>query len=333
MEALVDPLAGFHPAVAEWFSEHVGQPTPPQVLGWPSIAAGKHTLILAPTGSGKTLAAFLACLDQLWKEPRTTKGVQLLYISPLKALNNDIFRNLHVPLLGVQRQAEQRGEKLPAISVGLRTGDTPTNERQKQLRKPPDVLITTPESLNLLLTSKGREILGTVRWCIIDEIHVLCPNKRGVFLAMLLERLQHLTGDPGFTRIGLSATQRPLDEVARYLGGLRYSKETGLAPRPVNIVDAGQRKKLDLQVVSPVERFGPLPEKSIWPSIYRYLHQQIHEHRSTIIFANNRRAVERITTAINEVEEEALAGSNSDQDQVTQLYASTDGKKPLPPSP
>lgn len=333
MEALVDPLAGFHPAVAEWFSEHVGQPTPPQVLGWPSIAAGKHTLILAPTGSGKTLAAFLACLDQLWKEPRTTKGVQLLYISPLKALNNDIFRNLHVPLLGVQRQAEQRGEKLPAISVGLRTGDTPTNERQKQLRKPPDVLITTPESLNLLLTSKGREILGTVRWCIIDEIHVLCPNKRGVFLAMLLERLQHLTGDPGFTRIGLSATQRPLDEVARYLGGLRYSKETGLAPRPVNIVDAGQRKKLDLQVVSPVERFGPLPEKSIWPSIYRYLHQQIHEHRSTIIFANNRRAVERITSAINEAEEEALAGSNSDQDQVTQLHASTDGKNPLTPSP
>jgi ATP-dependent Lhr-like helicase len=301
----INPLAGFHPAVADWFTQHLGEPTPPQVLGWPSIAAGQHTLILAPTGSGKTLAAFLACLDRLWKEPERGRGVQLLYISPLKALNNDVFRNLHVPLLGVQKQAELRGESLPHISVGLRTGDTTTSDRQKQLRKPPDVLITTPESLHLLLTSKGRDILTNVRWCIIDEIHVLCPNKRGVFLAMLLERLQHLTGEPGFTRIGLSATQRPLEEVARYLGGLRYTKGQGLEARPVHIVDAGQRKKLDLQVVSPVERFGPMPEKSIWPSIYRYLHDQISSHRSTIVFANNRRAVERITGAINEVEEEA----------------------------
>lgn len=305
MSAVNEPLSLFHPAVQQWFQEKVGAPTPPQVLGWPSIAAGNNTLILAPTGSGKTLAAFLACLDQLWKEQRKAKGVQLLYISPLKALNNDIFRNLHFPLLGVQEMATKRGEKLPSISVGIRTGDTTTQERQKQLRKPPDVLITTPESLHLLLTSKGRDILGDVRWCIIDEIHVLCPNKRGVFLAILLERLQRLAAGPGFVRIGLSATQRPLEEVARYLGGLSYSKEQGLVPRPVNIIDAGQRKQLDLQVISPVERFGPLAEKSIWPSIYRYLHEQITNHRSTIIFANNRRSVERITTAINEVHEEA----------------------------
>lgn len=303
MMASSDVLNLFHPAVAQWFSEKLGTPTPPQVQGWPSIAAGQNTLILAPTGSGKTLAAFLACLDQLWKSLRSGAGVQLLYISPLKALNNDIFYNLHQPLLGVQQVADRRGEKLPAISVGLRTGDTTTSERQKQLRKPPDVLITTPESLNLLLTSQGEKVLSTVRWCIVDEIHVLCPTKRGVFLAMLLERLQHITGEPGFVRIGLSATQRPLEEVARYLGGLQYTSE-GLLSRPVTIVDAGQRKQLDLQIVSPVERFGPLPEKSIWPSIYRYLHEQVQTHRSTIIFANNRRSVERITTAVNEVHEE-----------------------------
>lgn len=319
METPGEPLELFHPAVSQWFREKVGKPTPPQIKGWPAIARGENTLILAPTGSGKTLAAFLACLDQLWKAPERGKGVQLLYISPLKALNNDIFRNLHVPLVGVQQMAEKRDEKLPAISVGLRTGDTTTQERQKQLRKPPDVLITTPESLHLLLTSKGRDILGSVRWCIIDEIHVLCPNKRGVFLAILLERLQQLTGDPGFVRIGLSATQRPLDEVARYLGGLRYSKETGIAPRPVTIVDAGQRKQLDLQVVSPVERFGPLAEKSIWPSIYRYLHEQITRHRSTIVFANNRRSVERITTAINEVHEEQRQHAEN-HSQNTEVY-------------
>lgn len=309
----VDVLSLFHPAVGQWFQEKLGKPTPPQVQGWPSIAAGNNTLILAPTGSGKTLAAFLACLDQLWKAPTRREGVQLLYISPLKALNNDIFCNLHQPLLGVQQYAERRGEKLPAISVGIRTGDTTTSERQKQLRKPPDVLITTPESLHLLLTSQGEKILRNVRWCIIDEIHVLCPTKRGVFLAVLLERLQHLTGDPGFVRIGLSATQRPLEEVARYLGGLHFTAGS-MQSRPVHIVDAGQRKKLDLEIVSPVERFGPLPEKSIWPSIYRYLHSQITTHRSTIIFANNRRAVERITTAINEVHEEAQqeAGESAD---------------------
>jgi ATP-dependent Lhr-like helicase len=297
----------FHPAVSDWFREVIGTPTPAQVKGWPAIVAGQNTLLLAPTGSGKTLAAFLACLDQLWKEPTLSAGVQLLYVSPLKALNNDIYRNLHVPLLGVQEIALRRGERLPRINVGLRTGDTTTQERTKQLRTPPHVLITTPESLHLLLTSNGREMLRSVRWCIVDEIHVLCPNKRGVFLAILLERLQHLTGEPGFVRIGLSATQRPMEEVARYLGGLRYASEGNLEHRSVTIIDAGQRKNLDVQVVSPVERFGPLPEKSVWPSIYRYLYDQIQQHRSTIVFGNNRRSVERITTALNELHDEAIA--------------------------
>jgi ATP-dependent Lhr-like helicase len=297
-----DVLNLFHPAVAAWFRTALGTPTPAQTKGWPVIAASEHTLILAPTGSGKTLAAFLACLDQLWKEPGHEKGVQLLYVSPLKALNNDIYRNLHRPLEGVQTTARMRGEVLPQLRVGLRTGDTPTAERQRHLKSPPHILITTPESLHLLLTSKGRDILHTVRWCIVDEIHVLCPNKRGVFLAILLERLQQLAGN--FVRIGLSATQRPLEEVARYLGGLAYA-DGQLRQRPVTIVDAGLRKQHDLLVVNPVERFGPLPEKSVWPSIYRYLYDQIRQHRSTIIFANNRRSVERITTALNEIHEES----------------------------
>lgn len=307
MKGIHDSLAQFHPTVAQWFHEQVGIPTQPQILGWPSIASGQNTLILAPTGSGKTLAAFLACLDHLWKQENLPPGVQLLYISPLKALNNDVYRNLHVPLQGVKQYAQSLGEKLPDITIGLRTGDTSTSERQKQLRKPPHVLITTPESLHLLLTSQGHTMLKTVRWCIIDEIHVLCPNKRGVFLSILLERLQEVIGEREMIRIGLSATQRPLEKVASFLGGYRYSESHGFEPRPVNLVDAGQRKKLDLQVVSPVERFGPLPEKTIWPSIYRYLYDQITQHRSTLIFANNRRAVERITAAINELHDEQTA--------------------------
>src|SRR5436853_4895719 len=206
----LDPLALFLPPVREWFRTTLGEPTPAQRQGWPSIAAGRHTLILAPTGSGKTLAAFLACLDGLWRIDPPTKGVQLLYISPLKALNNDIHRNLQVPLQGVAAAADAMHLPLPKIEIAVRTGDTPTAERQRRIRKPPHVLITTPESLHLLLTSKARDTLRGVSHCIIDEIHALCPNKRGVFLALLLERLAALNPG-GFARVGLSATQRPLD--------------------------------------------------------------------------------------------------------------------------
>src|SRR5262249_25099634 len=234
--------------------------------------------------------AFLACLDQLWRQPQLGRGVRVLYVSPLKALNNDIQRNLQEPLEGVAAAARAMDFSLPVVESAVRTGDTPNAERQRQFRHPPHVLITTPESLHLLLTSRARDVLRGVTHCIVDEIHALCGNKRGVFLSLLLERLAAIN-QRGFVRIGLSATQRPLEEVARYLGGIG---EDGQA-RPVTIVDAGQRKELDLKVVSPVEQFGPLPEKSVWPSIYQYLKDEIRRHRSTLIFANDRRGVERIT--------------------------------------
>jgi ATP-dependent Lhr-like helicase len=285
----------FLPPVQAWFARALGVPTPVQRAGWPVIAARQRALLLAPTGSGKTLAAFLACLDGLWRQEKLTPGVRVLYVSPLKALNNDIYRNLQVPLEGVQAEAAAMGVTLPTIEVAVRTGDTPAAERQRLLRRPPHVLITTPESLHLLLTSKARNALRDVTHCIVDEIHALCPNKRGVFLALLLERLEALC-PRSFARIGLSATQRPLEEVARYLGGLDAEAQQ----RPVTIVDAGLRKDLDLRVISPVPQFGPLPEQSIWPSIYRLLAQLVRSHRSTLIFANNRRSVERITANLNE---------------------------------
>jgi ATP-dependent Lhr-like helicase len=226
--------------------------------------------------------------------------VRVLYVSPLKALNNDIHRNLQAPLEGVTETARHLGQPLPAIEAAVRTGDTSTAERQRQVRRPPHVLITTPESLHLLLTSRGRDTLRNVSHCIIDEIHALCANKRGVFLALLLERLAALNPQ-GFVRIGLSATQRPLEEVARYLGGSMETPDGRLVPRPVTVIDAGLRKDLDLRVVSPVEQFGPVPEKTIWPSIYRLLGDEIRRHRSTIVFANNRRSVERITACVNEL--------------------------------
>ena len=285
----------FLPPVRRWFETTLGSPTPVQAQGWPVIAADRSALLLAPTGSGKTLASFLACLDHLWRQDPLPRGIQILYISPLKALNNDIYRNLQVPLAGVAEQAPE----LPTIEIAVRTGDTPGAERQRLVRHPPHVLITTPESLHLLLTSKARDVLRNVRYCIIDEIHALCPNKRGVFLALLLERLQQLN-ERDIVRIGLSATQRPLDEVARYLGGFAYGPDGLWKQRPVAIVDAGLRKNLDLAVVSPVEHFGPLPEKTIWPSIYRRLANEIRSHRSTIVFANNRRSVERLTSQLND---------------------------------
>jgi ATP-dependent Lhr-like helicase len=308
--AFADPLELFLPPVREWFRAALGEPTPAQWQGWPAIAAGQNTLILAPTGSGKTLAAFLACLDGLWREEPLSSGVRVLYVSPLKALNNDIHRNLQVPLRGVDETARRMGAALPVIDTAVRTGDTPMSERRRLLRRPPHVLITTPESLHLLLTSGARETLRGVTHVIVDEIHALCPNKRGVFLALLLERLAALT-TKSFVRIGLSATQRPLDEVARYLGGAEHTPDGKLVPRPVAIVDAGLRKNLDLRVVSPVEQFGPLEEKSIWPSIHRLLAKEVRQNRSTIIFGNNRRSVERITAHLNEQEEIARAHHGS----------------------
>ncbi|MEO6810851.1 MAG: DEAD/DEAH box helicase, partial [Isosphaeraceae bacterium] len=301
-------LRDLHPAVASWFREAFGAPTPAQEGGWPAIAAGQNTLICAPTGSGKTLAAFLVCLDHLWRTPRLTRGVRVLYVSPLKALNVDVSRNLQGPLEGILAMAERLGTPLEPLRVAVRTGDTPAADRQRLVRNPPDILITTPESLHLMLTSRARETLRTVSHVLIDEIHALAPNKRGVFLALLLERLEALNLE-SFVRVGLSATQRPLEEVARYLGGLRRIRGadglTRVEARPVTIIDAGRRKGLDLQVSLPGApgSLGP-----VWPRIENRLVALIQEHRSTIIFTNNRRVAERITSHLNDIDSRRGAG-------------------------
>jgi len=315
-----DGLDAFLPPVANWFRATLGEPTPPQRMGWPSVASGRNTLLFAPTGSGKTLAAFLACLDHLWRVPRRTKGVRILYLSPLKALNNDVYRNLQLPLDGILAASEADGTFLPRLSIAVRTGDTSQGDRQKIVRKPPDILITTPESLHLMLTSKARSVLGSLSHVIVDEIHSLCAEKRGVFLALLLERLERLNSD-SFVRVGLSATQRPLEEVARYLGGLRVvpatrGKAARLEPRPVNIIDAGRRKEMDLEVSAPFDHAGPRLEGSIWPVIERQLLDLIRAHRSTIIFANNRRVVERLSAHLNELAESEQVDEVGDPDNL-----------------
>ncbi len=316
-----DGLDGFLPPVASWFRAALGEPTPPQKMGWPSVASGRNTLLFAPTGSGKTLAAFLACLDHLWRVPRRVKGVRILYLSPLKALNNDVYRNLQLPLDGILKASEAEGNPLPRLTIGVRTGDTSQGDRQKIARNPPDILITTPESLHLMLTSKARAVLGSLSHVIVDEIHSLCAEKRGVFLALLLERLERLNAG-GFVRVGLSATQRPLEEVARYLGGLRVvrsarGKTLGHEGRPVAIIDAGRRKEMDLEVSAPFDHSGPRVEGSIWPEIERRLLDLIRSHRSTIIFANNRRVVERLAAHLNELAEAEKPGDRVDSDEPT----------------
>ncbi len=253
------PLAAFHPAVAEWFRESFASPTRAQALAWPEIRSGRSTLVFAPTGSGKTLAAFLAALDRLMFAPEPAKKARcrLVYVSPLKALAVDVERNLRSPIAGIARVASRRGDPFRVPEVAIRTGDTPQNERARQRRDPPDILITTPESLFLVLTSEARLRLDRVETAIVDEIHVLCGTKRGAHLALSLERLEELQGGRALQRIGLSATQRPLDTVARYLGG-GEPKAKAWKPRPVSIVDAGARKAFDLKVEVPVEDMAKL---------------------------------------------------------------------------
>lgn len=297
-------LTIFQPAIQNWFSEKFASPTPPQIQGWPPIFRSENTLILAPTGSGKTLAAFLVCINEIFNKlvnGEKFQGIFTLYISPLKALNYDIERNLEQPLEGIKQSAKLLKLKAPEIRVAVRTGDTPQKERLHMTKRPPHILITTPESLHLLLTSRQpRQILKAIKYVIIDEIHALSENKRGTFLSVLLERLQAINDEP-FVRIGLSATQKPLTEIAKFLGGFKFDQKAGdYSPRPVTIVDAGMRKKLDIKILSPVQDFTNLPENSVWPDIYQKLLEQIQQHRSTLIFANNRAAVERITAEINE---------------------------------
>jgi ATP-dependent Lhr-like helicase len=296
-------LDDFHPIVRDWFAHTYGQPSPPQELGWPSIASGKHTLILAPTGSGKTLTAFLWAINHLVEQHlRETldPGIRILYISPLKALNNDIHRNLEAPLEGIQAEAQKAGLHLNPIRTAVRTGDTPPSARAAMLRHPPDILITTPESLYLMLTSpQARKLFAPVQYVIVDEIHALCSNKRGVHLSLSLERLQE-EATQEFVRIGLSATQRPLDRIAAYLGGCSPGSTTDPLPRPVNIINAGHKKEMDLRVVCAAEDFSLLPSDGIWPLILDEVLALIRAHRSTLVFVNNRRLAERVAAKLNE---------------------------------
>ena len=301
------PLSQFSPHVRDWFVGAFERPTPAQEQAWPAIAGGEHVLISAPTGSGKTLAAFLWGLDKLSREPRAggdgIRGTRLVYVSPLKALSYDVERNLRAPLRGIGAD----------LKVAIRTGDTPQKERLDMRRNPPDILITTPESLYLMLTSGARSILTSTQAVIVDEIHAVAGTKRGAHLALTLERLvalqEHGT-DP--QRIGLSATQNPLEEVAKFMVGPH---------RATKIVDAGIRKDLDLKIQVPVESMvepdqdveldplagGEATRKSIWPAIYPQILELVREHRSTIVFVNNRRGAERLAIRLNELAEEDIA--------------------------
>src|SRR6476661_1540525 len=315
-------LDRFTAPVRAWFGTSFAAPTGAQAQGWPAIAAGDHTLLLAPTGSGKTLAAFLAAIDRLGRAPVPHKAnrCRVLYISPLRALAVDIEKNLRAPLAGIALAAERLGDTFNPPTVAMRTGDTPAKERQHIARTPPDILITTPESLYLMLTSQAREILRSVETVIVDEIHALAPTKRGAHLALSLERLDAIADAPP-QRIGLSATQRPLDEIARFLGG---QNDDGL--RPVTIVDAGSRKELDVEVIVPVDDMtepgahsqasgaladslgldAPEADKSIWPHVHPRVLELIRAHRTTIVFCNARRTAERLAAHLNELAGEEL---------------------------
>ncbi len=319
------PLDRFSPAVRAWFETSFPTPTPAQADGWPAIAAGDHTLILAPTGSGKTLAAFLWGIDRLMTEPVPDKErrTRVLYVSPLRALAVDVEKNLRSPLTGVRLAAERLGLAVSEPTVGMRTGDTSSEERRRLIRTPPDILITTPESLYLMLTSQARETLRNVEAVIVDEIHALAATKRGAHLALTLERLEAVTDRPP-QRVGLSATQRPLDEIARFLGG---RTESGW--RPVTIVDAGVRKELDVEVVVPVDDMGELGQiidepvsgpaaagparRSIWPSMHPRLLELVKTHRSTLIFVNARRLAERLATRLNELALEGVSRASEQE--------------------
>ena len=318
---MTDPTGRASPALdlfgastRAWFEAQFETPTRVQTEGWPAIASRRNALLLAPTGSGKTLAAFLWCIDRLIRaDADEAPGVRVVYVSPLKALVYDVERNLRAPLAGVHEEANARGEALRLPRVAVRTGDTTPRERRAQSKHPAEILVTTPESLYLILGSQQRSTLESVHTVIVDEIHALAPTKRGAHLSLSLERLGALTArDP--QRIGLSATARPREEVARFLGG----------DRPVEIVDATDRPRLDLRIVVPVadmehpeaaeeiteraarpapEREGPElrrdymePEAGLWPALIPRLLEAIRAHRSTLLFVNSRGLCERLST-------------------------------------
>ncbi|OCB27777.1 ATP-dependent helicase [Mycobacterium malmoense] len=298
-----DPLSRFSATTREWFTSTFAGPTTAQAQAWDAIADGDDTLVVAPTGSGKTLAAFLWALDSLARSGDRPAGTRVLYVSPLKALAVDVERNLRTPLAGLTRIAERHGLPPPAISVGVRSGDTPPAERRQLIARPPDVLITTPESLFLMLTSAARETLAGVRTVIVDEIHAIAAGKRGAHLALSLERLQDLAQElrdgPPAQRIGLSATVRPPEELARFLSGAGPARRTRIvAPRAA--------KTVELSVQVPVPDMANLANHSIWPDVEARLVDLVEAHNSTIVFANSRRLAERLTARLNEIHAERL---------------------------
>ncbi len=297
-----ESLSLLHPLVRDWFVGEFGEPTDAQALGWPAIARGRHTLIAAPTGSGKTLAAFLTCIDGLVRQGLDgglDDRTQVVYVSPLKALSNDIHRNLAVPLEGIRRLAAERGEALPEIRTAVRTGDTPASERQAMAKRPPHVLITTPESLYILLTSEsGRQSLKGAATLILDELHAVVGNKRGSHLSLSVERLCALADGP-VTRVGLSATQRPIDEVARFLVGAGSMDDDGNARCAV--VDTGHAREMDISIeLPPGDELGPITTHEQWAHVLDRIAAMVGEHRTTLVFVNTRRLVERVAHLMSE---------------------------------
>src|SRR2546426_2594094 len=292
----------FHPAVARWFEQTFGSPTEPQLRGWPAIQSGRHVVISAPTGSGKTLAAFLASLDVLFREgveADLPDETQVVYVSPLKALSNDIRKNLQEPLAGIRALFGQTNGRELDVRAEVRTGDTTAAQRQALIKKPPHILVTTPESLYLLLTSdSGRRMLSTVRTLILDEIHAVVDERRGAHLALSVERLAALTKNP-LQRIGLSATQKPIEEVARFLVGTRAVDDAGNPD--CEIIDIGHRRELDLAVEIPKSPLEAVMSNEVWEEIYHRLAELIQAHRTTLVFVNTRRMAERVTHHLSEL--------------------------------
>ncbi len=316
-----DPLGNFSPQTADWFRQAFPEgPTPTQVQAWPAIRSGGNALIISPTGSGKTLAAFLWAIDELVTSPRRSRepGVAVLYVSPMKALGTDVARNLQNPLDGIAERFARQGRKVPKVRTGIRTGDTDARGRRALAAHPPDILVTTPESLYLMLTSKTASTLKNVQTVIVDEIHVLAGNKRGAHLALSLERLDDLVGRP-VQRIGLSATVRPPEQVARFLGG----------SRPVSLIQPKSSTAMDLRLIEPLKDMGDLAAPpgqsgqdgqdgdqrsgSIWPAVERAILDQVLSHHTTLVFVNSRGLAERLTARLNDLHQSDLQALNHDQ--------------------
>src|SRR3954466_2495192 len=312
---------GFHPAVRQWFIDQIGQPTYAQLRGWDAIGQGRHTLISAPTGSGKTLAAFLTAIDELIREGSNhplPDEVRVIYVSPLKALSADIHKNLAEPRRGIRRAAEDAGGAAPAITAAVRTGDTTQSERAAMLRTPPHILVTTPESLYLLLTAdRGRQMLRTVRTVIVDEIHAVIGTRRGAHLSLSLERLQQIAEQP-LLRLGLSATQKPIEQVARFLLG------TSAAPNACAIVDEGHRRHIDLDVEIPRSPLDAVMSHEVWEEYYDRLTTLVQSHGTTLVFVNTRRMAERVARHLSDrLGEEAVTAHHGSLSKEKRLDAET----------